>query len=279
MKTLGGALAAHLQGEVTTLATCWKATRTDGVVFGFTDHTSDLVIDGVTYGAATGYTPTAISASSRLEVSNLDVSGLLDDTAITESDLHKGLWDFAAIEIFQVNYADLSMGRLDGARGWIGEVRINRGAFVAELRGLTQALQQTIGELYSAGCRAKLGDARCKLDLTSFTFSTTVTSVTSRRQFIATALTQPAGYFDYGLVTWTSGSNAGMTMDVKTFSGGEVLLQLPMPYDIAASDAFTIVAGCQKRLTEDCKTKFNNVVNFRGEPYVPGIDKTLRGPA
>jgi hypothetical protein len=59
VKTISAALAQHLAGEGTTLATCWRITRRDGVVLGFTDHVRDLEMDGVTYKAASGYTRTA----------------------------------------------------------------------------------------------------------------------------------------------------------------------------------------------------------------------------
>jgi hypothetical protein len=38
VETISSALAEYLAGEVTTLATCWKITRRDGVVLGFTDQ-------------------------------------------------------------------------------------------------------------------------------------------------------------------------------------------------------------------------------------------------
>jgi hypothetical protein len=47
MKSISSALAQHLTGEVTTLATCWQITHRDGVVLGFTDHDRDLEVDGV----------------------------------------------------------------------------------------------------------------------------------------------------------------------------------------------------------------------------------------
>ena len=53
-KTISFALAQHLAGEVTTLATCWQITRCDGEVLGFTDHVRDPEVDGVTYEAASG---------------------------------------------------------------------------------------------------------------------------------------------------------------------------------------------------------------------------------
>ncbi len=64
MKSISASLLAHMQGETTTLATCWLVTRTDGQIFGFTDHCADLTIDGVVYSASSGYTATAIQSAS-----------------------------------------------------------------------------------------------------------------------------------------------------------------------------------------------------------------------
>ena len=55
MKTASPALLAHMAQGTTTIAWCWKVTRTDGEVFGFTSVDRDLTIDGVTYAAATGF--------------------------------------------------------------------------------------------------------------------------------------------------------------------------------------------------------------------------------
>jgi len=278
MRTIPVALASHFQQETMTIATCWKATLKNGTVYGFTDHTSNLVFDAVTYLASAGYTPSSITTTEALSVDNLEVVGMLSNDAIADADIHAGLWDYAEIEIFQVNYADLTQGALYLRKGWLGEVRTGRSVFSAELRGMTQKLQQTIGELYSPSCRATLGDTRCGVNLASFTFNGTVQTVTSNRQFTDSGLAQANGYFDYGIITFTGGLNAGISMEVKTYTTGAVLLQLPMPYGVQVGDTFSIVAGCAKRIIEDCKTKFNNVVNFRGEPYFPGVDQLYKGP-
>ena len=51
-----------------------------------------------------------------------------------------------------------------------------------------------------------------------------------------------------------------------------------MPYVVTAGDTFVVYAGCTKRYTEDCLTKFNNGLNFRGFPFLPGDDLLLKGP-
>ena len=280
MKSVGSSLLAHMQSEVTTLATCWKVTRRDGQIFGFTDHSGNLVISGITYLASTGYTATAIKSSAALNVDNLDVQGALDSSTITDEDLLAGLWDFAAVEIFLVNYEDTSMGVMNLRTGNIGNVQTGRGLFVTELRGMMQRLQQAVGRLIMPACNADLGDSRCGINLDVFSngkASTSVTTRTSNRQFSASGLGQATGWFNGGLVTFTGGENEGLSMEVKSFtSGGAILLFLPMPFDVAVSDTFTITAGCDKsHLT--CNSKFSNTINFRGFPHLPGVGRISSG--
>src|SRR5574344_1718919 len=52
-----------MQSEIVHSAWCWKLMRTDGVVLGFTSHDEDIIYNGVTYKAATGFAPTAVSTS------------------------------------------------------------------------------------------------------------------------------------------------------------------------------------------------------------------------
>ena len=44
---------------------------------------------------------------------------------------------------------------------------------------------------------------------------------------------------------------------------------------IAVADAFTVTAGCDKRFVT-CRDTFDNVVNFRGFPHIPGNDFVAR---
>ncbi len=276
MKQLTPALLAHLQGEVTAMRTCWKVVLENGTVHGFTDHCHDLDFDGVRYLAASGHTPAAIVSNSTLAVDNLDVAGVLDSDVITEADLQAGLWDHARVDIFQVNVADLSQGVIRQHAGRLGEVRSSGHRFTAELRGLAQQLQQTLGELYSPTCRATLGDARCKVDLAPLRVTGTVATVVDVRSFIDTARAEPEGTFDAGQLNWLSGDNTGLAMEVKTYAADRFVLQLAMPYAIAAGDSYAVTPGCRRRFEEDCKAKFDNVINFRGEPHLPGIDKMMK---
>lgn len=275
MKNISEDLKNHLAGEVTTLATCWKLKRKDGEILGFTDHDKDLVVSGVMYKAATGFTPTAVQSHVGLAVDNLDVEGMLDSASITEAELMAGVCDFAEVEVFMVNYEDLTQGKLMLRSGWLGEVRIAKNQFVAEVRGLAQRLNQKIGDVFSSTCRASFGDAKCGVDAASYRVSDSVDSASSNQVFSA-ALTAATGYYNYGVVKFISGANSGLSMEVKEYiKDVSVTLVLPMPYAIEVGDNFEITAGCDKNF-KTCIEKFNNAVNFRAEPHVPGMDAILK---
>jgi len=223
MKSTSAALATHLAGPVTTLATCWRISRVDGKEFFFTDHDRDLSFEGTVYKASSGYSRTAIANDASLSVDNLDVEGVFDSEAITEEELRAGLFDQAEVRIFLVNWADPAMGALRMRRGWFGEVVLTeQGVFRTELRGMTQALQQRIGELYSPECRADLGDHRCRVPIappvvarsTAYAAGDTV-RVNTLRPSVPLALVN-AGLDTGDLSGWTTLSGAAA---VKTSDG------------------------------------------------------------
>lgn len=276
MKTLSPALAAHLDGEVTTLATCWRLERTDGWVRGFTDHDCDLVVDGLAYTASTGFLPSAIKSGADLSVDNLDVDGFLDDEALKASDLTAGLYDGARIDIFVVNWADLGQGRILLRRGWLGEVKRADQRFSAEVRGVSNRLQQTQGKLYSRLCRTDLGSSECTVALGPLTDDLAISAVTAGDAFVVPT-PRPSGFYAFGTCTFLSGANAGAATEVLGHVGQAITLFTPMPRPIAVGDQVRLVAGCDKTI-ETCHARFANVLNFRGEPHIPGNDKVFSYP-
>lgn len=274
MQTVSEALANHLTQEVTTLATCWRITRADGMVLGFTDHDEDIILGEEMFRARSGITPSAISSQLGLAVDNLELEGMLQEDGITERDVLGGAYDHAAVDIFLVNYLAPHEGRLALKSGWLGEIRLSGTSFTAEIRGVSSLLQQTIGQVYTSHCRARLGDTRCGVDLEALTVTGSITAVEAMHAFHDSGRSETNSYFAYGLVRFTSGANAGLTMEVRAFSAGRFSLFLPMPRALAVGDSYLATAGCDKAF-DTCCSRFGNALNFRGEPHVPGTDKLL----
>lgn len=439
MRTISVALKAHLAQGFQTMCSCWQATLASGEVRGFTDHDRDVLISGWTapndvlngtYVSVQGYTGSANTSSNQMDVDQMSVQGPQQLPAMTEEDIHAGVWDRAQIVLFQVNWADLTMGPLYERVGWTGQLSAGRFDFTSELRGLMQAYAQSIGRLYVPGCDANLGDTRCGVKLsppvwqplTGYTVATgtqdanvgSIVSPTVYNGFIFycgtagtsgasepswtlssggvtvdgsavweslpaltvnstltgvnpdgftlydSTLTQPgptggiaivgvsnanpgvvtltsgggasfadgqvvtisgvvgpalinvqtvirglsgdhfqlgidtsdtsiyppyvsggmvtplgdtSGFFDFGVIAMTSGVNAGLSMEVKSYVPGQVTLFLPFGKGLCAiGDTYTMHAGCDK-LPATCSQRFFNILNFRGFPFLPGNDK------
>ena len=274
MKTIPTALQAHLDSGATTMCYAWKVTRKDGTVQGFTDHDEDLSFDGVTFEAEAGFTASQMQSALGLSVDNLELVGGFNSDYIDETDLIAGEYDDADVVLYWVNWADTTQ-RIIAMAGNLGEVKQNGIEFTAELRSLTHRLSQKVGRKYQRTCDAVFCDSRCKLNPATYTFSGTVDTVSSPSAFTVTGLAQDDDYFSRGLLTWTSGANAGAKADVRTHTndGAAVGLDLwtPQVGDIAPGDTFDILAGC-KQTADVCKNKFNNLDNFQGFPHMPGQD-------
>jgi uncharacterized phage protein (TIGR02218 family) len=285
MKNWPAELLDDIANNVPTITICLKLVRADSAIMGFTVYDQSLTIDGVVYNAATSaIETTVISSSSDLSVDNLEINGFLDSEAITESDVLAGVYNFAAFTIFMVNAYDISRGVGVLTAGTLGQIKLEDGKYTAECRSLTQPLQQEIGDLFSPECRANFCDYpaangcwRCNLDSGDYIVTGTVTQVDAARprfRFEDSARTEDANTFRGGYFTWTSGNNAGRSMDIKNFSsGGWFALYESMQYDIEAGDAYLAIRGCDKTRAT-CAT-FSNVPNFQGEPDLPGIKQIL----
>ena len=287
MRTVPANITTARQSGASTLAKCWRVERTDGEVFAFTEHDVNIVYGADTYLASSALSATAVRGSHDLSVDDLEAQGALDSLAITERDVLSGLWDGAAFRIIELDWTNPAAGADVLAWGWFGRIKTIGGRFVAELLGPTVKLQSAIGQIYQAGCRARLGDSRCTVSLAAHTATGEVSAVTTNRTFAATdggspagAITVPSGddsYWTHGLLTWTGGDNDGLEMEVASFDGTDMVLLLPMPNDVQVGDTFSIVAGCDHSLAT-CRDRFDNVLNFRGEPHAPVSDDVIRGP-
>lgn len=277
-------LAAHLAGGLTTLCHAWAVTRTDGAVFGFTDHDRDLAFDGMTFRADSGLSARALQQGTGLSVDNTEALGLLSDAGLSEADIVAGRFDGAEVRCWRVNWADPDQ-RLLQFRGTIGELQRNGASFTAELRGLTEALNRPLGRIYQKPCTAVLGDTACRVDLSGpdHSLTLTVAAIESTRVLrLAGAGTAPQGWFRRGRLTVLDGAAAGLhgtiKRDTAQSSQREVELWEPLRAPLAPGDSLRLLAGCDKRFST-CRDKFANLVNFQGFPDLPGDDWRIIDPA
>lgn len=279
MRAVPPGLAAHLAGDATTLCHCWRVTRRDGAVLGFTDHDRSLVFDGLAFAAGSGFEASATEEESGLAPHGGDVRGGFSSEAISDADLAAGRYDGARVEVFRVNWANPA-DRLLLKVQIIGEVSRTGTDFTADLRPLAHLLAQPQGRTYGRSCSAALGDGACGLALADGVHRATGTigaAPSESRIALAGIAGFPAGVFARGVAEFLSGALKGTAVDIAADGREQGLavidLWLPLPALPALGDSVRLTMGCDKTFAT-CRSRFGNGANFQGFPHLPGPDFT-----
>lgn len=272
MKNLNVSILNEYEKNASTLCTCMKITRYDGLSFRVTDHDEEITFNNEVYSPKNSYESSNINSSKDLSVDTLEITSVADPIFFNEADILAGKLNGSEFEFFRTNW--LNPSHKDVLRkGFIGSITKTRNTIKIELRGLAQLLQQNIVETFSERCNADLYDNRCKVLKSTYTTTSVIDSVSSNDVIICNALSSnPDGYYDFGYVEFTSGLNTGLKKEVAVHSGNQVTLLEGFPFNIEIGDNIKVYAGCNK-FHSTCKDKFNNVINFRGFAFIPGTDK------
>lgn len=277
-RAITAALKAHYALGTTHITSCLRAQLLDGTIVTLTKHGEDIVFGGATYLSTAAYKMSDLANAADLSPDNTDLTGFLGAPGITEADVRSGRWDYAKVALFEVNYKDLTMLERTLRSGTLGETTSTRSLITAELRGLTQALSRRFIAKTIPTCTNDLGDAKCGVNLATYTVGGTVSTVTSNRQWTDSSRTEANDWFTGGILEFTSGNNTGLRLEVRRYTAAGVFeLHQTMPFDVQVGDTFTVNAGCTYRFTEDCKNKFGNGINFGGFKDMP-LSDAFEGP-
>lgn len=277
---------------------------TDVSTIGLTSNTRDMTLpahSGITFKSAAGLMPSSMQETIG-EATALEMMGLYDALLFDRADVIGGKWENARIEIFIACWDNVNLGELVLFSGFLGEFKDMQEYFNAEGRGLISKLSQDVAIVTTRACRVKeFRNAQCghtasTVTINSITYDISYTGVPSKNNSAKQAVKidtnywtgsiipkdiPPTNYFQNGKITCTSGLNDGLSREISSnaVAGTEMKLSLkrPFPFAIAEFDEFTITAGCN-RTVEDCK-KYSNIINFRGEPYVPNITTVSKVPS
>lgn len=271
MKAISAALAEHLAEDLTSLAYCWAIRRGDGHIVALTSHDRPIITERFRFLPGGAGRPTAIESSGSNQPDSVGIEAVLDSPAIEESDLVAGRFDRAFVSLYLVNWRAPSDGMLLLKQGRLGSVRTAAGRFEADIVGLQAAFNRPLSGLYSPECRAEFGDGKCRINLPAFQHYGRVASVASTNSFNVEGGGLAASVFARGLVMWVSGENAALEVEIDQNTPTLITLVDAMPRPISDGDRFRLTQGCDKRL-QTCRDRFANQRNFRGEPFVPGVD-------
>jgi uncharacterized phage protein (TIGR02218 family) len=277
MRTVPSALQTRLLADDVSPIILVRLTRRDSAVLRMTSWDKAVTHDGVQWDPSDGVQLSAIQAAAGSGADDLEASGFLSDSRISEQDLLAGLWDDCLVEVF-LTEAQALAHRVVIFRGRLGRMQEANGEWSAELLSLLSRLSTPLTEKTSASCRCqRLGDARCAVNLagntvggTSIRQTGTVSSATSLSVTL-TGLSGSDGHFTGGIAKVLTGANAGQERGIKSHVGGVIGLRRAVPFALAAGVQLEVTAGCDRTI-ETCRAKYGNANNFQGEPGVPGND-------
>lgn len=252
--------------------TFWRIYRRDGVTLGLISHDHSLRFGGIDHRACPGMTPAALRHTAGLDGDNAEVEGALSHSAITETDLAAGVFDEATIEMGIVDWVSSEHHTL--YTGTLANIRSADTAFVAELQSAKSLLDEDIVPRSSPTCRAEFCGRGCTLSAAVFTHDATLAQVDWEAN-IAWFEGIVAENFRNGLLRFYGGPQSGVRFGILDAKDGGLLLDRPISTDVTIGIRARLIEGCDHTLST-CGTRFNNAVNFRGEPFVPGNDLLTR---
>lgn len=265
---------AITDGELTNLALCWRLERTDGAGLALTSHDRTLVIDGDTYGSTPGMMPASVTRSLGPEPDGGEASGALSSEALDDGDLSAGRWNGATIALDAVDWSDPTRATVRLLAGEIGTVAMRGDAFTCDLNGAAAGLAGPVCPSTSAECRAHFGDSDCRVDLAGRTLRAVVIGVGGNQLTLDRAVDDR---LVFGRIRFLDGENCGLTSVILAVARGVIQLRDPPKAFLQAGCRVELREGCDKRF-ETCVARFDNAINFRGEPHLPGNDLLTRYP-
>lgn len=274
---------SHLQGTTTTVCEAVRFRLEDGRVIGICGLDKDLFWDNMWWKSVSGLNSKDFSSDTELSVDNSEVDilvGALIDSGLTLEEMQAGALDNGTYEFFIINYEDTEQNlRLDA--GDIGEVKAKSlNEATIELLSHAVRLRSGTGTVTSIRCRAIFGtyansQTGCGVNAEVMWKSGTVTGISEDEKQSVFAdssipLTEESNNYR---VRFTSGRNKSPRLyQVEGYSlvSGTIALIETTRYPIEVGDTFQIRPDCNK-LPDDCK-KYNNIINYKGEPFIPVAD-------
>jgi len=277
MRDLPAALEAELEGRAYGICRLIEIRRKSGALLRLAEHQANLTVDGDVSTRARGFRVSSLPFVINAVQTNVVFEvAVIDDGSIDPDDLRNGLYDSAAVQISACSHLIPANGKIKLFKGNFAGIEFSdTGLASIGVEGLLSRTRRLLIEHYSPMCRTWFGDERCKVPLAPLTQAGTVTSISGYNIVISgTAASAADDYWNLGLIIPTSGQGVGDAWEIRDWitSSNVVKTYIPAVGKISAGDSVNLIPGCDfTRGAKGCG-RWNNIINYRGEPYVPGQD-------
>ena len=281
---MGLMFAAPAFSESRAFQVLFELVRTDGFVILTSDQCEPVSYRGRTYD--TGSSFVATNRRDETKAKTIGVRALLSSPKITAEDLAAGRYRGARLREIVLGRYTFTQPLEENVYA-LAESEYDADRLDANFTSLSGLLDRNAGRVITVGCAATLGDSECLVDITPNTIDDVRVSSTiqdPRRKFNAETAdisgSYADDYFGKGTLTVLTGLNAGIVGQVKSYVASTRTFELneALPFALAAGDTFIVTPGCRLRYLLDCIGKHSNGLNYVGEPFMPGTDKSLATP-
>ena len=246
---------------------CCTITFADQSQIFLTDADKNIEIESVLFQANSGISFSAFEKNNNQSADNCAINGFLQSDLITAKDLLSGKYDNSEINIFNYNHDTKQITQY--LFGFLYSIKIQNNKFSAEIKSLSTLLDKNMELRFSRKCRASFCDEKCKLSIEEHQYNGVIQEIIDPyNSFIDNNRNEKFNYFANGSIQFLTGNNAGLTSAIIYSNSKHIKLSLPSQFPMSINDQYIITTGCDK-LFSTCHEKFNNSINFRGEPFVP----------
>lgn len=267
-------------GELLQVADLYTLTLSGGAVLRWTSHDQDVTIGPTTWLAGPGVSRDNMTFSAGVEATTMelvitaDAAQTINGSPLVPFVLNGGL-DGATVALdkaFRAGLGDAAwVGSLKQFDGRVSDVEsAGRLQVKVTVRSILELFNLPLPpNVYQPQCLNTLYDSNCGLARVDHQFASTVaTGSGALRLTFGHTLPQAAGHFSLGATVFVTGANAGVRRTVREHTTGQITVMQPWPAPVAAGDVFQVYRGCD--LTQaTCQGRYNNLVRFRGHPYIP----------
>lgn len=262
---------SSLKEELSTLATCVTLERSDGVGIALTSCDRAIRVNQIKHEPVPGFVPHAVQEGDAGEQTT-ELTSALNTDLIRASDIRLGRWDGARVRLTAASWeAEEEMAEL--LVGRIGEITSHGDVFTAEFSSRSMKLALSPCPATTPECRAALGDQKCRIALGPLQQRARIIAINGFSLELDRAI---GADFQFGTARIVSGRASGLRQPIVDTTATSIRLR-EVDRVIAVGDQLILTPGCDKR-PETCRMRFSNMVNFRGEPQIPGTDFLMRYP-
>lgn len=251
---------------------CWNIILNNGKHLNFCDAEENVKIDGLEYIADPTFFRSASEKGLSGKGSNIELSGIISASEICYEDVKNGLYQNALVEVFLYNKGTSSR-MTTTFYGYISRIDFSDDRLTAQLRDFATSLGNKFGDIYSPQCRVELGSAKCGVNLEDHRFEVRIEKILSptklqiSRKFVS-------NYLKYARFKVVKEPEKSSVQHIDSNAGKVITLLKPFEFPLDGIIDAEITIGCDKTI-ETCSARFCNAINFRGEPFVPNLDKVL----